>query len=148
MSMMDGVYKHTLVQLIKIFVIFSFFAVSNSFLQVFVISQNEKILEYQSQIEILEKEISRTKVEIASLQSFDRIQAIALNELGMRTANTEDYRWVEAMPMASENTPVYNHGSSEIAKADLGERLYRWLGDFGKTMACPAGHPDKLTSSR
>ena len=145
---MDGVYKHTLVQLIKIFLVFSSLAVFNSILQVFVISQNEEILKYQSQIKILEKEISRTKVEIASLQSFDRIQAIALNELGMRAANTEDYRWVEAMPMARKDASTYNQGHPEIAQADLWEYLYRWLGDLGKTMACPAGHPDKLSSSR
>lgn len=132
MSMMDGVYKHTLAQLIKIFIIFSFFVVSNSFLQVFVISQNEKILEYQSQIEILEKEISRTKVEIASLQSFDRIQAIALNELGMRIANTEDYRWVEAMPVVTESVSVFNQ---TLPEADLWEHLSRWMSDIGKTMA-------------
>lgn len=131
----EGIYKKTLVQLIKIFTIFLFLAVINSFLQVFVIFQSREIIDYRARIKSLEKEISQIKVEIASLESFERIQTIALNELGMRAPTSDDYHWVEAMPAASKNVSLPNYTSSEMVKADLWEQLHQWLGNLGKTMA-------------
>lgn len=135
MPVTEGIFSKPLTQPIKLLIIFLLLAVFNSFLQVFVIFISQEIQKYQSQIEILEKEISRTKVEIASLESFDRIQTIALNKLGMRAANSDDYHWVEAMPVVSENVSLPNYTSSEMVKADFWEQLHQWLGNIGKTMA-------------
>lgn len=131
----EGIFKKTLAQLIKIFIIFLLLAVFNSFLQVFVIFQSQEIIRLQTKIVHLEKNISRTKVEIASLESFDRIQSIAFNELGMRAADTNDYHWIEALPMVNEYTPDRSADSQEIAKSDLWGYLYQWVGNIGKTMA-------------
>ncbi len=135
MPVAEGIYQKILARFIKIISFFLVLAVFNSFLQVFVIYQCQEIKKYQSQIELLEKDISRTKVEIASLESFDRIQSIALNELGMRAAGTDDYHWIEAMPVIKDDVVNHEVDSREIAKADLWEQLYRWVGDIGKTMA-------------
>ncbi|MGE5604906.1 MAG: hypothetical protein ACM3YE_04350 [Bacteroidota bacterium] len=136
MPVTEGIFNKSLTQLIKILIIVLLLAVLNSFLQVFVIFINQEIQKYQSQIEILEKEISRTKVEMASLESFERIQTIALNKLGMRAANSDDYHWVEAMPVVSESlSSIPDQASPEIVEADLWEQLSRWIGNIGKTMA-------------
>lgn len=135
MPVTEGIFNKTITQLTKIITIFLFLAVFNSFLQVFVIFKSQEILNYQSQIRILEKEISRTKVEIASLESFDRIQTIALNELGMRTANPDDYRWVESMPVVTGSAPIQDQASSGVVEADLWEHLSHLIGNIGKTMA-------------
>lgn len=136
MPVTEGIFNKSLTQLIKILIIVLLLAVFNSFLQVLVIFINQEIQKYQSQIEILEKEISRTKVEMASLESFERIQTIALNKLGMRAANYDDYHWVEAMPMVSESvSSIPDQASPEIVEADLWEQLSRWIGNIGKTMA-------------
>jgi cell division protein FtsL len=133
----EGIFNKIIAQLIKVLTIFLLLAVFNSFLQVLVISKSHEILKCRSQIEILEKKISRTKMEIASLESFDRIQTIALNELGMRTANSNDYRWVEAMPFLKEDTGAVNQVSDsvEMAEANLWGNLYKCIGELGKTMA-------------
>ena len=136
MPVTEGIFNKSLTQLIKILIIVLLLAVLNSFLQVFVIFINQEIQKYQSQIKILEKEISRTKVEMASLESFERIQTIALNKLGMRAANSDDYHWVEAMPVVSESlSSIPDQASPEIVEADLWEQLSRWIGNIGKTMA-------------
>lgn len=136
MPVTEGIFNKSLTQLIKILIIVLLLAVFNSFLQVFVIFISQEIQKYQSLIEILEKEISRTKVEMASLESFERIQTIALNKLGMRAANYDDYHWVEAMPMVSESvSSIPDQASPEIVEADLWEQLSRWIGNIGKTMA-------------
>lgn len=136
MPVTEGIFNKSLTQLIKILIIVLLLAVFNSFLQVLVIFISQEIQKYQSLIEILEKEISRTKVEMASLESFERIQTIALNKLGMRAANYDDYHWVEAMPMVSESvSSIPDQASPEIVEADLWEQLSRWIGNIGKTMA-------------
>lgn len=135
MPVTEGIFNKTITQLAKILIIFLFLAVFNSFLQVFVIFKSQEILKYQSEIRILEKEISRTKVEIASLESFDRIQTIALNELGMRAANPDDYRWVESMPVVTGSAPVQAQASPGIVEADIWDHLSHLIGNIGKTMA-------------
>lgn len=135
MPVTEGIFNKSIAQLTKILIIFLSLAVFNSFLQVFVIFKSQEILNYQSQIRILEKEISRAKVELASLESFDRIQTIALNELGMRAANSDDYRWVESMPVSTGNASVHDRVAPEIAEADLWEHLSHLIGNIGKTMA-------------
>ena len=135
MPLTEGIFNKTLTQLIKMLIIVLLLAVFNSFLQVFVIFISQEIQKYQSQIEILEKEISRTKIEIASLESFERIQTIALNELGMRTPAADDYHWIEAVPVASKNVSLPNYTSSKMVKAGLWEHLHQWLGNIGKAMA-------------
>lgn len=133
MPVTKGIIKSTLTRLIKIFIFLAVLAVFNSFLQVFVIFQNQEIKQLQSEIKLLEKDISRTKVEIASLGSFDRIQTIALNELGMRAANTDDYKWIEALPVVDISDRKVD--SQDIAEANLWGRMYSWVEDIGKTMA-------------
>lgn len=133
MPVTEGILKKTLSQLLKIFIVFSLLAVFNSFLQVLVISQNQDINQLQSEIQILKKDISRIKVEIASLESFDRIQSIALNELGMRSADIYDYHWIEAFPVVK--TPAPKRNFQNMANSDLWGRLYRWAENIGKTMA-------------
>lgn len=135
MPVAEGIYQKVLARFIKIFSVFLILAVLNSFLQVFVISQCQEIKKYQSQIELLAKDISRTKVEIASLESHDRIRSIALNELGMRAAGSDDYHWIEAMPVLREETSDRKVDLQKMAKADLWGHLYQWIGDIGKTMA-------------
>jgi len=131
----EGALKKILARLIKILIVFLSLAVFNSFLQIFVIFRCQEIKKYQSKISLLEKDISRVRVEIASLESFDRIQTIALNELGMRSPGPDDYHWVEALPVASENTPGREADSQRMAKADLWGNLYQLVGNIGKTMA-------------
>lgn len=133
MPVPEGIIKSTLARLLKIFIFLSLLAVFNSFLQVFVIFQNQEIKQLQSEIKLLEKDVSRTKVEIAALGSFDRIHAIALNELGMRAANTDDYQWIEALPVA--DVPDWKADLQDITRINLWGRMYGWVEDIGKTMA-------------
>lgn len=133
MPLTEGILKKILSQLLKIFIIFSLLAVFNSFLQVLLISQNRDIKRLQSEIQSLKKDISRIKVEIASLESFERIQSIALNELGMRSADIYDYHWIEAFPVVKTQTPKRN--LQTMVKPDLWGRLSQWAVNIGKTMA-------------
>lgn len=133
MPVTEGILKKILSQLLKIFIVISLLAVFNSFLQVLIISQNQDIKQLQSEIQMLKKDISRIKVEIASLESFDRIQSIALNELGMRTADIYDYYWVEAFPVVK--TPAPKRNLQSTVKSDLWGRLSQWAENIGKTMA-------------
>jgi len=127
------VFKKVLAQLIKIFSVLLLLVVFNSFLQVLIISQSQDIKHFQSEIQILKKDISRVKVEMASLESFDRIQSIALNELGMKAADIYDYQWIEAFPVVKTPTPKTN---LQVAVRDnLWERVYQWVEEIGKTMA-------------
>lgn len=135
MPVAEGILKKILARFIKIFIFFLLLAVFNSFLQVFVIFQSQQIIQFQTKIELLENDISRAKVEMASLESFDRIQTIALNELGMRAADSNDYHWIEGLPVVSEYAPDWSVDSQEKAKADLWGQLYQWAGNIGKTMA-------------
>lgn len=134
MPLTEGVFKKVLSQLLKIFIVFSLLAVFNSFLQVLIISQNQDIKRLQSEIQILKKDISRIKVEMASLESFDRIQSIALNELGMRAADIYDYHWIEAFPVAKTPAPPKADLQASVT-TDLWERVYQWVEEIGKTMA-------------
>ncbi len=133
MPVTEGVLKNIITRLLKIFIVFSLIAVFNSFLQVFVILQSQEIKKFQSEIKLLEKDISRIKVEVASLGSFDRIQSIALNELGMRAADTNDYHWVEALPIV--NTPIRKENLQDVAKDDFKGQMFQWMENVGKTMA-------------
>lgn len=135
MPVAEGVLKNISGKIIKIIIFFLILAVFNSFLQVFVILQSQEIEKLQSQIEHLKRDISRTKVEIASLKSFDRIQSIALNELGMRTADFDDYHWVEALPTPGDSLPEPDLEPQLTVKAGFWEQLHLWIGDIGKTMA-------------
>lgn len=129
----EGVVKKVLSQIIKIFIVFSLLAVFNSFLQVLIISQNQDIKQLQSEIQILNKDISRIKVEMASLESFERIQSIALNELGMKAADIYDYHWIEAFPAVKVTAPKAD--LQVTVRTGLWGKVNQWVEELGKTMA-------------
>ncbi|HEY8464295.1 MAG TPA: hypothetical protein VIM29_09795, partial [Bacillota bacterium] len=65
--------------------------VGNVIIQGLVVERNYQISYWQKLLNEQEREIVKVKMEIASLESFDRVQSIAKNELGMKTAGPQDY---------------------------------------------------------
>ena len=107
--------------------------VVNLVIQALVIQRDHEVSSWQSLINAKEREIIKTRVAMADLESYDRIQDIAKNELGMRVAGANDYRCIAAVPVRAPETYAYL-AQNHVAK-DLWAQLTAWIGGSGATMA-------------
>ncbi|NLY74035.1 MAG: hypothetical protein GX075_01880 [Firmicutes bacterium] len=100
----------------------------NSLIQALVIQKNYEITRERSAIQALERELTKIRVEIAGLTSYDRIQHLAQTELGMKLASPGDYHRIVAAPVFDRNLPrTYNES--------LWSKFTAWLEGEGKTLA-------------
>ena len=110
--------------------------VCNVIVQGLVVDKTYQIRRWEKLINEQEREIVKLKVDIAALESFERVQYIAKNELGMKTAEPQDYRLVPPVPAQGEDyapNPSYNVAGRN--NSGLFNKITAWFGEIGKTMA-------------
>jgi cell division protein FtsL len=107
--------------------------VANVIFQSLVVQQNNQIKVWQAKIRDLERESIQLRVEMAYLESFDRIQYLAQTELGMRVPGSRDFRRIAAVPVEKPRLYTQTQPSSK-ANRPWG-KVTSWLGGIGKTMA-------------
>ena len=112
--------------------------VANMIIQAIVVQKNNEITKWKNEIRDLERKQIELRIEMAGLESFERIQTMAKNELGMREAGPKDYQLIAASPIApGENIrhPYEYHSTRTVSKSGLWAKLSAWLGSLGETMA-------------
>lgn len=129
---------------IKVLVCLLSLVLANIIFQSLVIKRTREIKEWQGKLAGLERVSVKLRVEMANLESFERIQTVAQKDLGMRVAGPEDYISIAAIPEpsreASQNLPpsygTYRTGATP--PGNLWTRLAGWIEGIGETMAQPA----------
>lgn len=109
--------------------------VGNLIIQALVIEKNLQIKTWNEKIQEKEREILKLRMEIADLESFERIQNIAQNELGMRNAGPKDLLVIKAAPEYKNNLPAMEYLAKVRNHEGLWSRFSHWVGGIGKTMA-------------
>lgn len=108
----------------------------NMIVQGLVIQQNQRIQVWQKKIDEKQRELVKLRMEIADLDSFDRIQKIAQNELGMREAGPQDYNLIKSVPGNHDQlTPPTRYLAEVPEQTGLWATISSWFGEIGKTMA-------------
>ena len=124
---------------IKILVCALCLVLANIIFQALVIKRTQEIKVWQGKLARLERISVKLRIEMANLVSFDRIQAVAQRDLGMRVAGPEDYISIAAAPEPAQNPPpsygTYRTGSTP--PGNLWNRLAGWIEGLGETMAQP-----------
>ncbi|HEX3044048.1 MAG TPA: cell division protein FtsL [Bacillota bacterium] len=113
--------------------------VANLVIQSLVVQRIREIKKLQLEINALERDSDKLRVEMAELESFNHIQSVAQKDLKMRPAGPNDFQLIAAAPgykkeKATSNTDPAN-SSKTIAKEGLWNQLVTWLGGANKTMA-------------
>ncbi len=113
-------------------VVFGVFVV-NLFLHAAVIQKSYEIRAWEDKIRDLNREMVEVRMDIAHLESFDRIKTIAENELGMKPAGSDDYRCIAVAPPQLESRVEGDYHLKD--KPSLWTRVSSWVGNQGATMA-------------
>jgi cell division protein FtsL len=93
---------------------------------------------WQEQIRIQEREVLKTRLEIATLGSLDRIRDVAENRLGMRLAGPNDYQCIALAPPPKPYQPI---AKVPAETGDLWVQVKSWLGGLGTVAAQPSSTP-------
>jgi hypothetical protein len=111
--------------------------VANLWVQVVVVKQNNEIKGCQEAIRILERESIKIRIEMANLESFERVQTVAQKELHMKIAGPGDYRCIAAAPSLPQNEPrPYNFVAKSIPQnTRLWAKVAFWFEGFRTAMA-------------
>jgi cell division protein FtsL len=114
--------------------------VANLVIQSLVVKRIREIKELQVEISSLNRKSGILRVEMAELDSFSRIQAIAQKDLNMRPAGPKDFQLIAAAPgYKEEKPPVTDQDQANslktIPRDGLWNQLVTWLGGANKTMA-------------
>lgn len=109
--------------------------VCNVVVQACVIRQDHQLKYWQKMIDEKERELVKLRIEIAQLESFDRIQRIAQNELGMRDAGPMDCFLIKSAPDLKKEVFQSNYVAEAPSNSGLWDKLSGWLGGIGRTMA-------------
>lgn len=118
-----------------LFLLISAIIVNLIFQSLLVLRVNE-IQKCEAAIRNLEAQSIQIRIEMANLESFDRIQKLAQKELGMRVAGPNDYQCIAAAPSFERDLPKpYGYIAETGAKPNLWAKLTTWLGSMGETMA-------------
>jgi cell division protein FtsL len=106
--------------------------VGNVIVQGLVVEKNYQIRHLQQLVQEKERDMMKLKINIANLESFERVRTIAQNELGMKTIGPDDYQMIPAIPAeAASPAPVV----PGVEQTGLLNKLAAWIGGIGKTMA-------------
>jgi cell division protein FtsL len=124
----------------KILICTLILVLANIVFQSLVIKRTREIKVWQGKLARLERVSVKLRIEMAGLESFDRIQAVAQKDLGMRVAGPEDYISIAAAPEPPQNSPLsYDaYQTSSTPPGNLWNRLAGWIEGIGQTMAQPA----------
>jgi cell division protein FtsB len=77
----------------------------NLWIQVVNVKRSDEIKNYRAAIRGLERESIQIRVEMARLESFERISKIAQTELHMKVAGPTDYQLIAGVPSLHQNEP-------------------------------------------
>lgn len=100
-----------------------------------VIRQDHQLKYWQKMIDEKERELVKLRIEIAQLESFDRIQRIAQNELGMRDAGPMDCYLIKSAPELKKEVFKSDYVAKTPTNTGLWNKVSGWLGGLGQTMA-------------
>ncbi|MGE5607482.1 MAG: hypothetical protein ACM3YE_17555 [Bacteroidota bacterium] len=100
----------------------------NSVIQALVVEKNYQITVQQGKIQALDRELNKIQIEIAGLNSYERIQNLAKTELGMKLASPGDYRRIAVAPSVNQTAP-------RSYEKNIWSRVAAWVGSAGETLA-------------
>jgi cell division protein FtsL len=111
--------------------------VANLWIQVAIVKRSDEIKDCREAIRTLERESIQIRIEMANLESFERVQSIAQKELRMRVAGPGDYRCIAAAPSLHQNEPrPYNYVAKTVPQnPHVWGRLASWFEGFRAAMA-------------
>ena len=111
--------------------------VVNLWVQVALVKRNDEIKGCQEAIRTLERESIQIRIEMANLESFERVQTIAQKVLRMKVAGPGDYRYIAAAPSLHQNEPrPYNYVAKTVPQNPrVWGRLASWFEGFRAAMA-------------
>jgi cell division protein FtsB len=110
---------------------------ANIIFQALVIKRTQEIKVWQAKLATLERDSVKLRIEMANLESFDRIQTAARRDLGMRVAGPDDYMCIAAAPEPPQNPPqsLGTYPAKSTPPGNLWNRLAGWIEGIGETMA-------------
>ncbi len=111
--------------------------VANLIFQSLLIKRADEIKVWQSKLVKLERRSIKLRIEMADLESFERIQTAAEKDLGMKVAGPDDYLCIAAIPEHQTKQPrTYGtYTTQAIPQSNLWTKLTNWIEGFGETMA-------------
>lgn len=110
--------------------------VGNVIVQGLVVEKNYQVQCLAKLVQKQEQDLMKLKINIASLESFDRVRTIAQNELGMKLVGPDDYQMIPAVPAENENLALTAPCVAPSGEQDgMLNQVAAWLGGIGKTMA-------------
>jgi cell division protein FtsL len=131
-----GAVKKTIVKIVTISLCL---IVANLVIQSLVVQRIREIKKLQLEINLLERDSDKLRVEMAELESFNHIQSVAQKDLKMRPAGPNDLQLIAAAPGYKKERTTSNinqdNSSKTIPKDGLWNQLVTWLGGAKKTMA-------------
>ncbi len=112
--------------------------VANLWIQVLVVKRDREISDYQSLIRKLERQNIQIQLEIAKLDSFERIQTEA-QKMGMRVAGPNDYYCIGGAPKPKGNeNRIRNYAeNSGFQDNQLWAKVASWIKGIKSVMAHP-----------
>lgn len=127
--------RSTVSALVKIGVVFLALIVINIIFQALLIQRNYEVRSLQGKMGDLKRQMVEMRIDMARLESFDRIQEIAQNKLGMKVAGTGDYRYIAAAPQTKSVNESYVKRAESAPKDNLWSKVNSWIANSGATMA-------------
>jgi cell division protein FtsL len=110
--------------------------VGNVIVQGLVVEKNYQIRHWEQLVQEQERDMMKLKINIASLESFDRVQTIAQNELGMKMVGPDDYQMIPAVPAETKNlVQPCKYVAQAGEQSGMLNQIAAWVGGIGKTMA-------------
>jgi cell division protein FtsL len=111
--------------------------VANLIFQALLIKRVEEINVWQIKLAKLDRRSIKLRIEMADLESFERIQTAAQKDLGMKVAGPDDYLCIAAVPDHQMEQPrtYETYTAKTIPQSNLWTKLANWLEGIGETMA-------------
>jgi cell division protein FtsL len=111
--------------------------VGNVIIQCLVVEKNYQVRHWEQMVQEQERDLMKVKIAIANLESFERVQTVAANELGMKTVGPGDYQMIPAVPAENTNlaAPVLEYVAQPKDQGGMLAKVTAWFGQIGKTMA-------------
>ena len=107
--------------------------VLNTLIQALVIQKTYEIRGLEAKVRDIDREIVEVRMDMANLESLDRIKTIAQNDLGMREAGSSDYRCIA---VARPSLKSFGNSREEsVPSNNLLAKVASWVGGLGVTMA-------------
>ena len=109
----------------------------NLWVQVAIVKRSDEIRDYRAAIRTLERKSIQIRIEMANLESFERIQNMAQTELHMKVAGPNDYRFIAAAPSLHRHEPrPYNYiAKIALPNTHVWGKLASWFEGFRAAMA-------------